>query len=78
MGDREARGRKGTSSGWTEGPEVRRREPVKARKWEQEMKFRLGMGRRGTGSGCKGVPGVFLSQQSQAAAPWPALPVLPW
>ena len=28
---------------------VRRREPVKARKWEQGMKFRLGIGRGGTG-----------------------------
>lgn len=41
MGERVERERKGTSSGWTEGPEVRRREPVKARKWEQGMKFRL-------------------------------------
>lgn len=43
------RGRKGTSFGCTERFKVRGREPVKARKWEHGMKFRLGIGRGGMG-----------------------------
>lgn len=40
MGDCVEKGRKGTSFGWRGGSKVRRREPVKIRKWEQGMKFR--------------------------------------
>lgn len=49
MGDCVERGRKGTSFGCTERFKVRGREPVKARKWEHGMKFRLGIGRGGIG-----------------------------
>lgn len=51
MGDCVEKERKGTSFGWTGGFKVRRREPVKAGKWEQGMKFRgeaSARGRRGS------------------------------